>query len=193
MKKKGLIISTVVMVVVLIASLTTATYAWFTTSASTSISGFDVAVVAGNTINIGLKGANYNAGTSADEFVSGSCAYVPGTNAFGSWTGDASLSPTISDTGVYWGEQSKAVGFTATKLTAASEAKYDNVGYFTDGSGSAIKANGSGNTLTSPEFANENGAKGETGTTYGDYAYLFIGAQATKALKANTNKFYIVV
>ena len=30
MKKKGLIISTVVMVVVLIASLTTATYAWFT-------------------------------------------------------------------------------------------------------------------------------------------------------------------
>lgn len=29
MKKKGLIISTVVMVVILIASLTTATYAWF--------------------------------------------------------------------------------------------------------------------------------------------------------------------
>ncbi len=38
MKKKGLIISTIVMVIVLIASLTTATYAWFTASASATIS-----------------------------------------------------------------------------------------------------------------------------------------------------------
>ena len=44
MKKKGLIISTVVMVVVLIASLTTATYAWFTASNKTEIKGFDVSV-----------------------------------------------------------------------------------------------------------------------------------------------------
>ena len=47
------------MVVVLIASLTTATYAWFTTSASTSIQGFDVSVAAGNVMSIGLNKQGY--------------------------------------------------------------------------------------------------------------------------------------
>ena len=37
MKKKGLIISTIVMVVVLIASLTTATYAWFNASSEVKV------------------------------------------------------------------------------------------------------------------------------------------------------------
>ena len=37
MKKKGLIISTVVMVVVLIASLTTATYAWITGTSTVKV------------------------------------------------------------------------------------------------------------------------------------------------------------
>ena len=44
MKKKGLIISTVVMVVVLIASLTTATYAWFTASSKTEESTYKVMI-----------------------------------------------------------------------------------------------------------------------------------------------------
>ena len=68
MKKKGLIISTVVMVVVLIASLTTATYAWFTTTNKTSISGFELQVVAGNAMNIGLK-SDLSQTYSADEFM----------------------------------------------------------------------------------------------------------------------------
>ena len=197
MKKKGLIISTVVMVVVLIASLTTATYAWFSVSNNTSISGFDVSVTSNNAINIGLKGDNYTNGTSPDEFVSGSCAYVPGTaeKFFGHWTGNTSLAPTIDDTGVYWGAQSKAVGFASTKISA-SAATYENVGFFPETSGdfagTAIAANGSANTLSAPELAIVNGAKGEE-TTYGNYAYLFIGAKPIKAIQDGTNKFYVVV
>jgi len=197
MKKKGLIISTVVMVVVLIASLTTATYAWFSTSSNTSISGFDVTVTSNNAINIGLKGETYNNGTSPDEFVSGTCAYVQGTDkVFGHWTGSTSLAPTIDDTGVYWGTQSKAVGFNEGKITA-KDATYSNVGFFPsitgDFNGTAIAANGSSNTLTSAELATINGSKDDTTTTYGNYAYLFIGAKPIKAVQANTNKFYVVV
>ena len=103
MKKKGLIISTVVMVVVLIASLTTATYAWFTTSASTSIQGFDVSVAAGNVMNIGLNKQGYtaySASATPDNFVSGACEYVAdptnGQFAAGYWTGEVeSLGSTI--------------------------------------------------------------------------------------------------
>ena len=81
MKKKGLIISTVVMVVVLIASLTTATYAWFTTSETTSIEGFNVSVAAGNVMNIGLNSSTitaYNSNATPDMFFSGDCAYNGG-------------------------------------------------------------------------------------------------------------------
>ena len=56
MKKKGLIISTVVMVVVLIASLTTATYAWFSVSASATISNISINTQASD----GLAIASYD-------------------------------------------------------------------------------------------------------------------------------------
>ena len=72
MKKKGLIVATIVMVLVLAVSLTTATYAWFTTSDSTSIEGFNLTVVAGNAMNIGLNKqgyTSYSAGATADNFV----------------------------------------------------------------------------------------------------------------------------
>ena len=54
MKKKGLIISTVVMVVVLIASLTTATYAWFSSSATATVSNITMNVGAATSVQIGL-------------------------------------------------------------------------------------------------------------------------------------------
>ena len=74
MKKKGLIISTVVMVVVLIASLTTATYAWFTVSSTTTVDGFNLEVVSSNILNIGLKAnTTYEDDASASSFVSGNC------------------------------------------------------------------------------------------------------------------------
>ncbi len=81
MKKKGLIISTVVMVVVLIASLTTATYAWFTSSATANISEMTVETTASHGISIAtFDGTNYYNGnvTLNDTVAKG----VPGV-----WTG----------------------------------------------------------------------------------------------------------
>ena len=54
MKKKGLIISTVVMVVVLIASLTTATYAWFSTQAQAKITNISVTTASTEGLQIGV-------------------------------------------------------------------------------------------------------------------------------------------
>jgi|GEM_PF-2628028 len=55
MKKKGLIISTVVMVVVLIASLTTATYAWFTAVNSVEVSAINLVVKSNASVNVGVR------------------------------------------------------------------------------------------------------------------------------------------
>ena len=106
MKKKGLIISTVVMVVVLIASLTTATYAWFTTTPSSTIDNITVSVAAGADVLIGVtpSGKIVNSATH-DSFVSGSLtakhgAYTPSdgatVEAVASWTGDDGMSGHIN-------------------------------------------------------------------------------------------------
>ena len=54
MKKKGLIIATIVMVLVLAVSLTTATYAWFSTTASTKVDQVSVKIGALSDVNIGV-------------------------------------------------------------------------------------------------------------------------------------------
>ncbi len=201
MKKKGLIISTVVMVVVLIASLTTATYAWFTTSASTSISGFDVSVVAGNVMNIGLNAENYTSyspGASPDNFVSGACTYVDDTTSglFGGgyWTGEVeSLGSTITHN-INWGEQDMAVGFSTDDGvdTDVTKATFANTGLISAASWKrAIKANGDATKFKgNPEYANANGA---TGGDKGDFVYMFLGAQATKQIQDDTNYLYVVI
>ena len=202
MKKKGLIISTVVMVVVLIASLTTATYAWFTTSQATSIQGFDVSVVAGNIMAIGLNNQNYtsySASATPDNFVSGACQYVADTNAGqfagGYWTGDVgSLGATITHD-ISWGEQEKAVGFSSdTNVgTAASNATFANTKLITQaGWTHAVKANGDATKFTTtPEYANAN--KGTSDGALGDYVYMFLGAKPTKKIEDNTNFLYVVI
>ena len=58
MKKKGLIISTVVMVVVLIASLTTATYAWFTAASTVQVNDISLSVISDTNVNVGVKFQN---------------------------------------------------------------------------------------------------------------------------------------
>ena len=52
MKKKGMILATIVMVVVLVASLTTATYAWFTSTATATISQMNVTTSAAKGLQI---------------------------------------------------------------------------------------------------------------------------------------------
>ena len=74
MKKKGLIISTVVMVVVLIASLTTATYAWFSVSASATINNISINTQASD----GLAIASYDPSAEELNLYSGN---VTATNA----------------------------------------------------------------------------------------------------------------
>ena len=207
MKKKGLIISTVVMVVVLIASLTTATYAWFTASNKTTLQGFNFSVVAGNAVNIGVKANNLHSSAPIDgDFRSGQVEYTPGTAgellANGSWEGTTGLSSTLEHN-ISWGEQSKAVGAfngaTNTKPTAVANYGFIGKGTFdgksevegeankvTEGNKTFLNAANLGadnNTLANVTEANPNLATGTT--TNGDYAYMFLGVSPTKALKSN--------
>ena len=82
MKKKGLIISTIVMVVVLIASLTTATYAWFTSTATATISSMNIQTSAAEGLQIAavkynVSGAptTYNGALTLDDDTNGDGSY----------------------------------------------------------------------------------------------------------------------
>ena len=88
MKKKGLIISTVVMVVVLIASLTTATYAWFSAQASATVDDLSITTTASS----GLQIAMTNTKDAVNNIVSGEMTYENGqwggdSNTWGSYLG----------------------------------------------------------------------------------------------------------
>ena len=102
MKKKGLIISTVVMVVVLIAALTTSTYAWFTATSVTNIGDIMVSVGAGSDIRIGVKTDNkYAPSVTEDDFMSETVTFTAessGVNgAIGTWSGGTpAMGPTIN-------------------------------------------------------------------------------------------------
>ena len=104
MKKKGLIISTVVMVVVLIASLTTATFAWFTADNQTIIHPIQFSVAAGSDVSIGLKTDNtYAEGATDPSFV---CMTTSLTDTFyddTQTTNDAKFKNVVVKTGdSYW-------------------------------------------------------------------------------------------
>ncbi len=80
MKKKGLIVSSIVMVVVLIASLTTATFAWFSASSSAKIENLQI-----NTVTAaGLQIGTYNYTGGAGNYYSGAVSL----NDAHKWTGD---------------------------------------------------------------------------------------------------------
>lgn len=87
MKKKGLIISTVVMVVVLIASLTTATYAWFSSQAQATIDDLTINTTAATGLQIAMTGTK----NSVDSLYSGDLTYENnawnGTEGWGTYLG----------------------------------------------------------------------------------------------------------
>ena len=87
MKKKGLIISTVVMVVVLIASLTTATYAWFSAQAQATVDDLSITTTAAK----GLQIAMTNNKNKVDNIVSGDLSFAnnkwEGTTGWGTSLG----------------------------------------------------------------------------------------------------------
>ncbi len=186
MKKKGLIIATIVMVLVLAVSLTTATYAWFTVASVTTIDGFNVSVVPGTDVNIGVKKNNkYEASPNTGMFYYGSVEYTPataGTLGLGEWGGanaNEGLGAKV-DHVIEWGEQSMAVGVTTETTLAA--ATVGNTGLWSHTSGkTAIAANGENHT--SIDVTSEDA---HLAVANDDYAYLFLGVQPTKELSTNT-------
>ncbi len=203
MKKKGLIISTVVMVVVLIASLTTATYAWFTVSSTTTVDGFNLEVVSSNILNIGLKAnTTYEDDASASSFVSGNCTYAGTAGSLtGTWTGDSGLAATVSHNIIY-SNVSKAVGVTTaanvTDATIANTTAFPNSAPMPENATIIAAQKGeSAGALTQQTAAVANGTKSNgadiTADISADFAYLFLGASPTAEIETGTNKLYIVI
>ena len=195
MKKKGLIISTVVMVVVLIASLTTATYAWFSVSTVTKIGEFNVSVVSDNAVNVGIK-KDYthfveNTGVSTDAFVTGDVTFATGTagsmTAPGTWTSDKPGLSAVLNHNINWGSQNTAVGV-STDTTTFTEA---NTGLWTIENGETVVAanTGADGKAWSVNVAYANIGADETKT--GNYVHFILGAAPTA--KLTTNKFVVMV
>ena len=197
MKKKGLIISTVVMVVVLIASLTTATYAWFTQSATATIDSIAFQVGAGADLLIGVSGTNNFVGTPTNaSFYSGTTTYTKGATfeAPGTWTGDVNaLGVNVDLNNLNLSGISKAVGtgtFTGTpgswdaethqytpgtNLGGTADTSFNNTNYQTG----MIKAEGQATSVNEDTI--------DTAWKNFDYLDVVIGVQATKAnLKSMT-------
>ncbi len=198
MKKKGLIISTIVMVIVLIASLTTATYAWFSATNATTIDGFDVSVVPGNTLKIGLRATStgYDAGASETDFVTGDLVYAGNSTAGkiygGTWIGNgATATPGLGATlthNIKWGAQDMAVGYDGTATTVAGATNATMVARTDDFSddetaGFFIKANSNDadTAIGTPEAAVANT----------DYVYFDLGVAPTKDLSAKPSLYII--
>ena len=114
MKKKGLIISTVVMVVVLIASLTTATYAWFNAANTVQVNDISLAVRAATNVNVGVKykdiaGNTSDTGNYYKNTVMRDSESATNNNTV-AWTGDeVGLGSTLTFDGLMLGG-SKAIG-----------------------------------------------------------------------------------
>ena len=109
MKKKGLIVATIVMVLVLAVSLTTATYAWFSSQASATVDDLAITTKAADGLQIAMrnKGA-----AAAQEFQSGNLTYDPnGANSV-LWTGDvAGWGSELGFDGIAIGEMTDAVTY----------------------------------------------------------------------------------
>ena len=124
MKKKGLIISTVVMVVVLIASLTTATYAWFNAQASATVDNLTINTQAAT----GLQIAMTKDLGKTDKLYSGDLTYENGWNGTEGWgtflgfsqiaVGEISHACTFLNTGsvpIFDGYKKAGTSFDSTK------------------------------------------------------------------------------
>ena len=189
MKKKGLIISTVVMVVVLIASLTTATFAWFTQSATATIDSIAFQVGAGADLLIGVSGTNNFVETPTNaSFYSGTTVYEKGAEFKdqGTWTGDVNaLGVNIDLNNLNLSNISKAVGtgtFTGnpgswdgntytsgTNLGGTADVTFNNANYKIG----MIKAEGQSTAVDTATI--------DTAWKNFDYLDVVIGVQATKA------------
>ena len=147
MKKKGLIVATIVMVLVLAVSLTTATYAWFTTTSVSTISSITIATANGSDIAIGLKtnGAR-DAGATAADFKSGTVQF----NDKQIVSGDEAMGASIV-TGINLSGLSVAVGTGVIDTETAANSTADSSWSTADGhviiAGNGTGATAKGDTL----------------------------------------------
>ena len=201
MKKKGLIISTVVMVVVLIASLTTATYAWFTADGAASVTDIGFGVQASSDLVIGLSKTNTVLKTGVDnsKFVSDGTVFNAPTdaNTRGTWTttsGGDGLGLKI-DTGLQLTNVTQAV-YSFTGTGGSDENKWDgyNQDTYTRGAdvtkvtagmnigNTVLKAKGNGSDINNDSRvkANMNGWGEGVDAVTGDYLDVVFGVKAQK-------------
>ena len=167
MKKKGLIVATIVMVLVLAVSLTTATYAWFTNTGSATVEDIAFSVTAASDLVIGVKADNtYKASPLWSDFYSDGTEYNATNNT---WTGDTQGLGLSVDTGLQLNNITQAVysfttssivknpadhatapnaitSATATTYTRGGDERIVATGF--DKSQTALKASGNGSTIT---------------------------------------------
>ena len=182
MKKKSLLVATIVMVLVLAVSLTTATYAWFTANAQSKVTDIAIGVTTDSKVMIGVSVSNAFTTSTAveDNFVNGDVSYnADGGNT--KWTdGNVGLGTSI-DTGLTMTSITKAC-FTATgEGNTASAYTIDSV--FNPSATKWVKANGDGATLgeaSTYEFAYANNHIVSTEEQPGDYLDVTFGVRAAK-------------
>ena len=211
MKKKGLIVATIVMVVVMAVSLTTATYAWFTLDAQATLENLTISAKAVEGVEIAVKTTNSDSTTYSTGYTNGTLEYSPepATN----WTSQEQLDGfgTLLDFGaVDLGQITNAVTKTTkTNLnvyekfaTTVGETSVDGKYYF-DESGVAQSASGkalsgveyytSKGTSTAGKFYRPIAYNGQTPTAYEEiapnqpkisYYDLPLAVKTTKAAKA---------
>lgn len=180
--KKSLVIATIVMVLVLAVSLTTATYAWFSANAQSKVADIGIGVTTDSKVMIGVSISNTFTTSTAveDNFRNGDVSY----NAAGGntkWTdGNLGLGTSI-DTGLTMTSITKAC-FTATgEGNTASAYTIDSV--FNPNATQWIKANGDGATLgetTTYDFAYANNHIVSSEEQPGDYLDVTFGVRAAK-------------
>ena len=178
MKKKGLIISTVVMVVVLIASLTTATYAWFTAVPKAEVTPIGFSVTSDSDVTIGVSATNkIVTGTAIgqENFMSGDgLDYSVAKNA---WEGGDNGLGFAINTGLTLESMKKAI-FTGVPYDASKADTTGTVDETLAPEGTWIKASGNGTTVKKTEIqaAVANGDN----STQGDYLDVSFGVAAAK-------------
>ncbi|MBQ9107547.1 MAG: hypothetical protein IJY49_01800 [Clostridia bacterium] len=206
MKKKGMLIATIVMVLVLAVSLTTATYAWFTETSLVQVDtiAFEISSAAdmvigvheNNTISTGAK-------TAADYWSGGTYYTAGGTHtAPGTWEGEFNaLGSEVNFDGLTFADISKAVG-TGTLKDGGSFGTYDNAtSTFTPGTDMGGDADTAFNMAhyTASGMIQAEGQGGTVDTTTVDAAWknvhyldVVLGIQATNA-NLETMTCYVTV
>ena len=148
------------MVVVLIASLTTATYAWFSNEGSAKVTAINFAVGSSSDIVIGVAATNaYKDGATQADFWSDGTEYTANSN---SWTGSNNALGLAVDTGVDLSTMTKAV-YSFTRSGDEGSYTYTKTAYVQETTGSAPNITNTVNVTTGLDVAN---ATKETPTSF---------------------------